>query len=29
MLVEIDGNSDMKDDTALLHQGDFDRRRAG
>jgi hypothetical protein len=29
MLVQIDGNGDLKDDTALPHQADFDRRRAG
>jgi hypothetical protein len=29
MLEEIDGNDDMKDNTALPHKADFDRRRAG
>jgi hypothetical protein len=25
----IDGNGDIKDNTAMPHQADFDRRRAG
>jgi hypothetical protein len=29
MLVQIDGNGDMKDSTALPHQADFDHRRPG
>jgi hypothetical protein len=29
MLVQIDGNGDLKDITALPHKADFDRWRAG
>jgi hypothetical protein len=29
MLVQIDGNCDMKDNTALPHPADYDHRRPG